>query len=223
MKNLLVALCLSVCVRTCPAQSVDAVLARMDQAAPSFHSMSADVQMLTFTALLSDKTIESGTLEMQRLKPDDVRAVLKFTGAQSSSPWLGFQGKTLRLYYPKLNTYQDIPVGKDSNVLNQYLLLGFGSSGKELAQSYTITFLGTEKVAGQDTSKLLLLPRDQAVKQRLKKVTMWIPNNGANPVQQQFEEPSGNYRLLTYTNITLNPKIKGTLELKLPSGTKKES
>ena len=222
MKNLLVALCLFAFVNLSSAQSVDAVLARLDQAAPSFHAMSADVQMVTFNSLLNDKTDETGPLQMQRLKPDDVRAVLEFTGAQSASPWLGFEGKTLKVYYPKLHTYQDIQVGKDSGLLNQYLLLGFGSSGKELAKSYTISFLGTEKVAGQDTSKLQLEPKDPAVKTKLVKAVIWIPNDGSNPVQQQFYEPSGNYRLLTYTSITLNPHIKGTLELKLPSGTKKE-
>lgn len=223
MKTLLAGLCLLAWASVSPAQSLDAVLARMDAAAPSFHAMSANVQMVTFNALLSDTETESGKLQMQRLKPDDVRAVLTFSGAQSASPWLGFQGKTLRVYYPKMRTYQDLAVGKDSGLLNQYLLLGFGSSGKDLAQSYTITYLGTEKVAGQDTSKLQLVPKDQGVLQKLQKVLMWIPNDGASPVQQQFYEPSGNYRKLTYSDIVLNPQIKGTLELKLPSGTRRSS
>jgi len=222
MKSLLLGWRLLALTALCSAQTVDQVLARMDKAAPSFHAMSANVEMVTFTALLSDKTVETGTLQMQRLKPGEVRAVLTFTGAETASPWLGFQGKTLRVYYPKLNTYQDLPIGKDSGALNQYLLLGFGSSGKELAQSYTIKFAGMEKVAGQDTSKLLLEPKDPNVKQKLQKVMMWIPNDGANPVQQQFDQPSGNYRKLTYTGIVVNPKIKGTLELKLPSRARKE-
>ena len=44
----------------------------------------------------------------------------------------------------------------------------------------------------------------------------------ANPVQQQFYEPSGNNRKLTYSNIQLNPPIVGTLELKLPPGVEKQ-
>jgi hypothetical protein len=43
-------------------------------------------------------------------------------------------------------------------------------------------------------------------------------------VQQQFYEPtSGNYRRVTYSNVNLNPPIKGNLELKLPSGVKRRS
>jgi outer membrane lipoprotein-sorting protein len=223
MKTLLRAFCVLGLALSLEAQTVDAVLARMDKAAPEFHGMSANVEMVEYNALLSTNTMQTGTLQMQRLKPGNVRAILAFTGGQGDARTIGFLGKNLRVYYPKLNAYQDFEVGKNSDVVNQYLLLGFGSSGKELAQSYTITFAGTEKVAGQDTSKLLLQPKDPNVKEKLQKITMWIPNDGANPVQQQFYEPSGNYRKLTYTGIRVNPETKRTLELKLPAGAKKES
>jgi outer membrane lipoprotein-sorting protein len=119
--------------------------------------------------------------------------------------------------------YQDYDVGKNSNVLNQFLLLGFGSSGKELAQSYEISAAGTENVAGVEATKLLLLPKSEGVKQRLSKIEMWIPANAAYPIQQQFYEPSGNYEKVTYSNVKLNPSMKGNLELKLPSGVKRRS
>jgi outer membrane lipoprotein-sorting protein len=194
----------------------------MDAAAPAFHALSANVQMLTYTAILSDKTVEDGTLQMQRLRANDVRAVIDFSG-QSDAREIAFLGKIVRIYYPKLKEYQDYEVGKNTNLLNQFLLLGFGSSGKELAHSYTITWEGQEKVSGQDTSKLLLVPRDSAVRERLSKAEVWIPDDQAYPVQQQFYEPSGNYRRATYSSIKLNPAISGTLDLKLPPGTKKQS
>ncbi len=50
-----------------------------------------------------------------------------------------------------------------------------------------------------------------------------MPNNVAYPIQQQFYEPSGNYRNVTYSNVKLNPSIKGGLDLKLPPGAKKQS
>jgi outer membrane lipoprotein-sorting protein len=222
MKNLLLGLCLFAATRLALAQDVKSILARMDEAAPKFHALSADLEMLTFTAILGDKTAEAGTLEMQRLNANDVRAVIKFTG-QSDAREMGFFGKKVRIYYPKLSEYQEYDVGKNSNVLNQFLLLGFGSSGKDLARSYDITAEGTEKVAGQDAAKLLLVPKDSKVQERLSKVEVWIPNDAAYPVQQQFYEPSGNYRKVTYSNIKLNPPISGTLEMKLPPGTRKQA
>ena len=221
MRKLLPVLCLSLFATAAYAQSVDAVLTRMDQAARRFRAMSADVQMTTFTAIIGDKTVEDGTLKMQRLKSGEVRAIIDFSH-QTDAREIAFLGKIIRIYYPNLQTYQDYDVGKNTDILNQFLLLGFGSSGKELSRSYTITQDGTEKIAGQDTTKLLLIPNDPKVKDRLSKIEMWIPNDAAYPVQQQFFEPSGNYRIVTYLNIKINPPMKGTLELKLPSGAKKQ-
>lgn len=221
MRKLLTALCLSACAAGAYAQSVDAVLTRMDQAAPRFRAMQSDVQMTTYTAIIGDKTVEHGTLKMQRLKPGEVRAIIDFSN-QTDAREIAFLGKIIRIYYPNLKTYQDYDVGKNTDILNQFLLLGFGSSGKELSQSYAITQDGTEKVAGQDTTKLLLVPNDPKVKERLSKIEMWVPNDAAYPIQQQFFEPSGNYRIVTYSNVKINPPMKGTLELKLPSGAKKQ-
>jgi len=203
-------------------QRVEDILARMDKAAPEFHGIAAHVQMVTFTAILSDKTVESGTLKMQRLKSGEVRAIIEFSG-ESDARTIAFLGKVVRIYYPKLKEYQDYDLGKNSNVLNQFLLLGFGSSGRELAQSYQITLEGSEKVAGQDAAKLLLVPKDKKVRDHLQKVEVWIPSDGAYPVQQQFYEPSGNWRRATYSDTQVNPPTDRTLELQLPPGTKRQS
>lgn len=207
---------------TVKADTVASILERMDKAAPEFHGMTADVQMVTFTAILSDTTTEKGTLKMQRLKANDVRAILDFS-AQSDARVIAFFGKTVRVYFPNLHSYQDYELGKSSQVLNQFLLLGFGSSGTDLARSYVITAQGSEDVDGKSTTKLLLIPKDPKVKERLTKIDVWIPNDAAYPLQQQFYEPSGNYRKVTYTNIQLNPPIQGTLELKLPSGVTRQT
>ncbi len=214
-------LCMLAGALVLPAESVDSILSRMDQAAPLFHGVSADIHMITYTAIIGDKTDENGTLRMQR-KAGTVRAIIDFSG-QTDAREIAFLGNIIRMYYPKLKMYQDYDVGKNSNVLNQFLLLGFGSSGKELAQSYEISAAGTENVAGVETTKLLLLPKSEGVKQRLSKIEMWIPANAAYPIQQQFYEPSGNYERVTYSNVKLNPSMKGNLELKLPSGVKRRS
>ena len=200
------------------ADTAEAVLARMDKAAPNFKAMSANVRMVTHTAVLNDNTVETGTFEMQK-KGKDVRAIMNL--AENGGRQLGFFGKVVRIYYSNLNTYQDYQVGKN-NLLNQYLLLGFGSSGKDLSRGYNITADGTEMIDGRMSTKLTLIPKDKAVLEHLTKVEVWIPNDAANPVQQEFYEPSGNSRKVTYSNIDLNPPIKGTLEMKLPPGAKKQ-
>jgi len=221
MKLLLPVLCL-LAGSALYAESADEVLARMDKAAPSFHAMVAQVKMTTHTAIINDTNTESGTFKMQRLKGQDVRAVLDFSG-QTDARQIGFLGKIVRIYYPKLNSYQDYDLGKNTDVLNQFLLLGFGSSGKDLAAAYTVTAEGQEKIGGRETTKLALTPKNPEVSKRLSKIEIWIPLDAAYPVQQQFYEPSGNYRIVAYSDINLHPAIKGKLELKLPSGVKKQS
>lgn len=223
MRKLLVGLSLFASVLTARAEDVSMILARMNAAAPTLHTMSADIEMLTLTAVIDDKITDVGTLRMKKGKNDSIRAVIDFSGQkdQSQSREIGFYGKIVRIYFPVAKYYQDYDLGKNSDVLNQFLLLGFGTSGDELAKSYTISPEDTEKVAGVDTTKLLLIPKDSKVKEHLSKIEIWIPIGGSNPVQQQFYEgASGNYRKVTYTNIVLNPSIKGDLEIQMLAGTK---
>ena len=218
MIRLLLAFSLAASFCVIRADTAEAVLARMDKAAPNFKAMSANVRMVTHTAVLNDNTVETGTFEMQK-KGKDVRAIMNL--AENGGRQLGFFGKVVRIYYSNLNTYQDYQVGKN-NLLNQYLLLGFGSSGKDLSRGYSITANGTERIDGRMSTKLTLIPKDKAVLEHLTKVEVWIPNDAANPVQQEFYEPSGNSRKVTYSNIDVNPPIKGQLEMKLPPGAKKQ-
>jgi outer membrane lipoprotein-sorting protein len=203
------------------AEDLQTILARMDEASLTFKAMTADVRTTTFTKVIDETAVQNGKLTMQRQKGKGTRAILDFSSEQDSRViWL-FKN-TVRFYYPKLKLYQDIDVGKSSDVLNQFLLLGFGSSGKELTENYEMSSSGTETVAGQETTKLMLEPKSAHAKETLIKVEVWIPKGVAYPIQQQFFKPSGNYVTVLYSNVKLNPAIKGTLEFKLPAGTKKQ-
>lgn len=222
MRILPLILGLFVSLASLPADSLPSILARMDKAAPGFHDLTATVTMDTYQKILDSHTLESGTLRMQRTPKGEVRAIIEFKGANDART-IAFLGKTIRLYYPVLNTYQDVSVGNNAAVVNQYLLLGFGSSGKELSDGYTITDEGSEKISEQMATKLLLVPKDSKVTEHVTKVEIWIPDNAANPIQQKFYDPSGNYRLVTYSDIQVNPPMPGELQFKLPKGAKRQS
>lgn len=221
MKIPLVVLCALLAGVNLPAEDVKTILTRMDEASQTFKAVSADVQMVTYTKVINDTTTENGTLQMQRQKDKSTRAVINFSG-QSDARVISFFGNIVRIYYPKLKLYQDYNVGQSSDVLNQYLLLGFGSSGKELTESYDVSGAGEETVASLQTTKLVLVPKAAKVKETLTKIEVWIPQGMAAPVQQKFFKPSGDYFTTRYSNIKLNPPIKGKLEFPLPPGTKKQ-
>jgi outer membrane lipoprotein-sorting protein len=203
-----------------PAETVQSALARMDASAPEFHGMAANLNMVTYTAILSDSTTESGTVKMERNK-NETRALISFTG--NSPRTIAFLNKTVQIYYPNLNLVQVYKLGKSSKLLDQYLLLGFGTSGKDLAKGYDIKMAGTENINGRETTKLELTPKEKSVREQLSKVEMWLPLDSGYPVQQKFYNASGNYRLSTYTKFELNPPLgEGALKLNAPPDAKIE-
>jgi outer membrane lipoprotein-sorting protein len=221
MKPILIGVCLAAAAAWLSAETLSSILHRMDVAASEFHSLKADVAMTTYTAILDDKTVETGKLTMQR-SGKEVRAILDFS-TQPDPKIIAVMGQVVRIYYPNLKLVQDYNFGKKTDVLNQYLLLGFGSSGTELAQNYSITAGGNAEVAGRQTTEITLVPKDPKVQERLKEVDMWIPSDAAYPVQQKFVQPNGDYRQTTYTNVVVNPPIQGALTLQLPPSTKHQT
>ena len=213
--------CIAALALSLSGETTESILSRMDKAAPSFQGVTADLKMTTYNKVLDDKTVEYGTLQMQRTKAKETRAVIDFS-AQTDARIIGFEGKNVRMYYPKLDEYTDTSLGKDSNVLNRFLLLGFGTSGKDLAANYTIKNEGTDKANGSAATKLLLTANDNQVKERIEKVEIWVAEGAAYPIQQQFYQPSGNYQLVSYSKVVINPSGQGRVKLEMPSTAKKQ-
>jgi outer membrane lipoprotein-sorting protein len=100
--------------------------------------------------------------------------------------------------------------------------VGFGS-GKDLKAAYAIKYVGEETIGGQKAHRLELTPSTPEIKEKLRRVELWMSENGNYPVQQRFVEPSGNYYMATYSNVKLNPSLTDdALRLKLPKGVKRE-
>ena len=103
------------------------------------------------------------------------------------------------------------------------ILLGFGTSGKELTSSYDVKFLGADQANGQSAWHLELIPKSPQAREHLTKVDLWISAANGQPVQQTFHEPSGDYNRIAYSNVRLEPSLSDkVLELDLPKGVKRE-
>ena len=197
------------------------VLARMDATAAAFKGMTAKIRRVSHTAVIDEDNIDSGTATLRRAKPKEVQMLVELTEPEVKS--LAFQGRKLEIYFPKILTVQEYDLGKSRALLEQFLLLGFGSTGKELAANYTIGSLGEETVGGRKAHRLELTPKSAEALQHLKKVELWIAADGGYPSQQKFFLAGGDYTLVTYTDVKLNPPLSdGALRLKLPKGVKRE-
>lgn len=221
MRNLAVlmfAVCLSALAPA--ASSQKEILSKMDQAAPSFKGLTADMVRVKFTAILNDRSEESGQISIRR-SGNDLQAKIDI---QKPSPRsIAFDDDKVEVFYPKINTVQVFDVGKNKGLIDQFLLLGFGASGKDLAKNYTIKVLGDADINGVASTHLQLTPKAAKVRELLKSVEMWIPNGEANPIRQKFVEPSDDYMEVTYQNTKVNPGLTpADLKLRLPAGVKRE-
>jgi outer membrane lipoprotein-sorting protein len=200
-------------------ESLENVLGRMDRAAASFKDMSADVRWLQHTAAINQDAVDIGTILLKRSK-HDIRMRVEFTAPDRKS--VALQGHKLEIYYPNRNEVEEYDTGKYREMLEQFLLIGFGTSGKELAAAYTMKVLGNETVEGQPSVHLELIPKSAEMLKNLKKLEMWIADTNLYPAQQKFYLLGGDYRLVTYTNLKVNTGLRDAdLALKLPKDVKR--
>lgn len=182
--------------------TIDGVLAMMDKSARDFHSLTADIEHIKYTAVVKDTSTETGHIFVRRddkmrieiLKPDS-RTILR-------------TGDSLFVYTPKINRVEEYNLGKNRSMIDQYVRLGFGTRSEDLKKSYLVTYLGEEELDHKKTAMLELTPKSDQVRSQITKIQMWIDEASWLPIQQKFfEAGSGDYVLFHYTSVMKNLKI----------------
>jgi outer membrane lipoprotein-sorting protein len=197
---------------------LETVFARMDKAATTFKSMSAGIKRVTHTELVNANEIDEGTIAVKRSKPTDTRMLIDFQKAEPKKVFIG-NGKVL-IYTPNAKVVQEGDLGKNKNLVNEFLLLGFGSTSTDLKKHYTVAFGGPESINGTAATRIELIPTSKEILNHVKKAELWIPENGV-PIQQKFYQSGGDYQVCTYSKPQINPNLPD-LKLDLPKGVKTE-
>jgi outer membrane lipoprotein-sorting protein len=202
------------------ADTLEAVLARMDKQAAAFRKLTAKFKKITYTEVLNENSTEEGSLWLMR-NGKDMQVRGEVTGQDAYS--FGFRGRRGEKYNPKINTVQIFDLGKERGLIDQFLLLGFGSSAKDILKNYQAKIAGAGTVGGVRTAILELTPKDPKILEQVRKVDLWIPENAGYPVQQKFFQPGGNYYLISYANVQLKPALPDSaFQLQLPANVNKE-
>ena len=182
--------------------TVESVLDRMDKSASDFRSLSANIEHIKYTAVVNDTSTETGQIFVRRdqkmridfTKPDP-RVILRV-------------GDALFVYTPKINRVEEYNFGKNRSLVDQYVLLGFGTKSQNMQRSYDIALTGEEEIDQHKTFILTLTPKSEDIRKQITKVQMWIDSSSWLPVQQKFfEAGSGDYFLSRYSNMMKNLKI----------------
>src|ERR1700686_3990822 len=111
------------------AETLEEVLARMDQAAPSFKGLAAQLRKVSHTAVINEDTVDTGTILLKR-SHNDMRMLVEWTEPDPKS--VAVHGDRAEIYYPKIQTVEEYDMGKYRALVDQFLLIGFGTTGKEL-------------------------------------------------------------------------------------------
>jgi outer membrane lipoprotein-sorting protein len=199
-----------------PGWTVQSILRQLDEQARDFRGLAADVERTKVTVVVNDRSTEDGTILVRGdkmlldMKTPDARTILR-------------NGDNLYIYTPGLKRVEEYNLGKNRSLVDQFLLLGFGTGGKELEKGYLIAVLREEKLDDKKTIELELTPKSQQVRDQIAKIEIWLDEATWLPVQQQFVEAgSGDYSLVHYSKVVRNPNIPDS-EFKphWPKGTEK--
>lgn len=182
--------------------ALDSVLGMIDRSASDFHSLSADIERLKYTEVVKDTSTESGQIYVrrdQKLRIDftkpDLRTILR-------------TGDSLFIFNPKINRVEEYNLGKNRALVDQYMLLGFGTKSQNMEKSYELKLNGEEEIDHHKTYVLELIPKSEEMRKQITKIQMWIDSASWLPIQQKFVEAgSGDYLLVKYSKMMKNLKI----------------
>ena len=200
------------------ALTTERVLTMMDNAAKDFHSLTADIEHVKYTAVVKDSSTETGQIFVRR----DDKMRIEF---QKPDPKTILRnGDSLYIFTPKINRVEEYNIGKHRDMADQYLALGFGTKGEALKKNYLVTVMGEEDFDSHKTVVLELTPKSEQARNQISRIQMWVDEASWIPVQQKFfETGSGDYFLSHYTRVMKNLKI-GDAKFKpdWPKGVKVE-
>jgi outer membrane lipoprotein-sorting protein len=204
------------------ANSLDKVLAQMDQQAANFRNAQANFAWDQYTVVVDDHDLQEGVIYFRHQPNREMQMsaeIMRANGKPIAKVVL-FADGMVKLYEPKIDRVTEYDAGKNKAAFESFLVLGFGGGGHDMLKSFDVKYQGTEKVQGVDTAKLELTPKSPKVRAMFNKIILWIDPARGVSVQQQFFDPDGNYRLAKYNNIKLNEKINDDVfKLKTTSHT----
>jgi outer membrane lipoprotein-sorting protein len=188
------------------ADDVQQILHQLDDAAAKFRSTSADFEFdSVMTDPVPDTDVQKGTVYYERTGNDfQMAAHIKEVNGKPVPKIYSYSGGRVRLYEPMINQVTTLSKAGD---YGSYLMLGFGASGKALAEKWDIKSLGQETIDGVKTEKLELTAKDPSVRKNLPKVAIWMDTSRGVSLRQVFDEGQGQHRDCHYFNFKMNQPL----------------
>lgn len=194
------------------------ILSRMNDAKKRLKTLSANLEYTKVTVLVNDKSTELGQFFFHKSKNPEI--MIKMLKPDPKT--ILFKKNRAEIYLPKIKQIQEYDLEGHTELVQQFLLLGFGTETGELKKSYKLKLLNEEDIEGYTTAVLDLTPREESIAAHISKVQLWISEESWLPVQQKFFEPDGDYLVARYTGVKVNRRIPASsFEISASEGTKR--
>jgi outer membrane lipoprotein-sorting protein len=191
-----------------PPQSspdLEQVLTQMDAAAARFRTTQANFPWIQYNKVIDDiADTQKGKIYFRRAGRDIQMAA---DLSEPDTKQLVFSDGKIQIYQPRIDQEDIYDAKAHREEFESFLVVGFGGGGHDMQKSFTVKFLGREKIGDADTTKLDLVPKSEEVKRNFSHLVLWIDPQRGISVQQQLFEASGDYRLAKYSDIEVNQKI----------------
>lgn len=195
--------------------TLDSILKQLDRSAKNFRSLSADVERTKVTVVVNDRSTEAGTLLVR-----DDKMLLQMNAPDSRT--ILRNGDNIYVYTPGLNQVEEYNLGKNRDLADEFLLLGFGTSGSQLEKGFQVKYVGEDTIDGKKDALLDLTPRSAAVLKQFSKIQIWLDETTWLPDEQKFTENGGDYLIIRYTKMLRNPNVpESKFKPHWPKGTEK--
>lgn len=196
-------------VRPAHAEDLASVLAKLDTAARDFRTTTATVEFDNIqTDPVYDKDIMTGTAYYERNSHFEIAVHFTAHNGRPTGKAYIFSGGALRV--SETGKEKDAKLYDQASKYESYFAMGFGASGKDLAEKWTIKYLGQEKIDGVITDKLELVAKDPTVRKNISKVTVWMDTVRAVSLKVIFDEGQGQSYVCHYSNIKVNQPLPKT-------------
>jgi outer membrane lipoprotein-sorting protein len=193
------------------------ILMHMNEASKNLKTISAHLVYTTVTVLVDDHSDQSGQFYYRKGKIPDI--LIDFEKPERKI--LLLKKNLGQIFIPKINQVQEFNLAQKSDVVQQFLLLGFGSDTNELKKIYDIKYLEEEELGPDSTVKLELTPRKPGAAAQITKIQIWVAEDSWLPEQQQFFESSGDYLVARYSDVQRDRPLRNSIfQLNIPPDAK---
>jgi outer membrane lipoprotein-sorting protein len=191
-----------------PQADLQKVLALLDKTSASFKSVQSNFTWDQYQSVVEEHDIQSGDVYFRRSGANtEVAADIQ----QPDHKKLLYTGGAVKLYSYKTRETTTQDAAKHRQEVEDFLALGFGGSGRDLAAHFDLRYLGAENLDGRDTYKLELTPKSPQVKNMFKLITLWIDQQTGMSLQQKALQGASDYRLAKYpfASMKINQPLPG--------------